>query len=156
APGALADGVRSFLEDTTIFDDLQGSAPSPLAAQRRLENLEGFLTSLRRFEEREGARSLDALATYLHRLTLKSPEGNNGDDADGGRRDQVTLVTLHGAKGLEFPVVFLVGMEEELLPHRRTLYPQGPDVLDANVDLGEERRLMYVGITRAREVLYLT
>jgi superfamily I DNA/RNA helicase len=84
-------------------------------------------------------------------LTLQSK-----DDDDEDKGDEVTLVTLHGAKGLEFPVVFLVGLEEELLPHKRTLYPQGPDVLDATVDLGEERRLMYVGITRAKEVLYLT
>ncbi len=53
-------------------------------------------------------------------------------------------------------MVFLVGLEEELLPHRRTLYPQGPDVADAAIDLSEERRLLYVGITRARQLLYLT
>jgi DNA helicase-2/ATP-dependent DNA helicase PcrA len=81
---------------------------------------------------------------------------SNDDDDSIDRDDVVTLVTLHGAKGLEFPVVFLVGLEEELLPHKRTLYPNGPDVLDVNIDLGEERRLMYVGITRARELLYLT
>ena len=155
AAGSLEAGVRAFLQETTIFDDLQGSSSSALMAQRRLEHLEGFLVSLRRFEAREGARSLQALADYLHRLTLKSQD----DDADDAQRERVTLVTLHGAKGLEFPVVFLVGMEEELLPHRRTLYPQGPDVSGESavaVDLGEERRLMYVGITRARELLYLT
>ena len=65
------------------------------------------------------------------------------------------MTTLHGAKGLEWPVVFLVGVEEELLPHARTLYPQGPDVV-GEVDVSEERRLAYVGITRARERLYLS
>jgi DNA helicase-2/ATP-dependent DNA helicase PcrA len=93
------------------------------------------------------------LGDYLHRLTLSA---NDDDDADGERADQVTLVTLHGAKGLEYPVVFLVGIEEELLPHRRTLYPQGPDIVDGDVDLSEERRLFYVGITRARQLLYLS
>ena len=92
------------------------------------------------------------MGAFLHRISLDTKDDDDGHD----NSDQVTLVTLHGAKGLEFPVVFLVGMEEELLPHKRTLYPDGPDVLDANPDLGEERRLMYVGITRARELLFLT
>lgn len=147
AEGSLRDGARKFLDEAGLPDDLRGAAASPIQAQRRLENLEGFLTSLQRFQEREG-RDLGA---FLHRLTLQSKE-----EDDGAGSDEVTLVTLHGAKGLEFPVVFLVGVEEELLPHKRTLYPQGPDVLDAVVDLGEERRLMYVGITRAKELLYLT
>jgi DNA helicase-2/ATP-dependent DNA helicase PcrA len=115
-------------------------------AQRRLEHLTGLYDSLARFEAREGRD----LAAFLHRLTLES------EASEAGGANEVTLVTLHGAKGLEFPVVFLVGLEEELLPHRRTLYPSGPDVADAVVDLGEERRLLYVGITRARERLYLT
>jgi DNA helicase-2/ATP-dependent DNA helicase PcrA len=142
---SLREGAKRFLDETGIPDDLRG-AGSPIQAQRRMENVEGFLDSLQRFQEREG-RDLGA---FLHRLTLQSKD----DENEAG--DEVTLVTLHGAKGLEFPVVFLVGLEEELLPHKRTLYPQGPDVLDATVDLGEERRLMYVGITRAKELLYLT
>jgi len=68
------------------------------------------------------------------------------------------LTTLHGAKGLEFPVCFLIGLEEELLPHIRTLQPQITDVIDAEhaSDISEERRLCYVGITRAQHRLYLT
>ncbi len=155
--GVLLDGVRAFLKETGIDEDIRASAPSGLAAQRRLENLEGFLLSLGRFQERAGAGAIDALGAYLHRLMLKSQD----DDAEAEEQDRITLVTLHGSKGLEFPVVFIVGMEEELLPHRRTLYPQGPDVTQASaagveIDLGEERRLLYVGITRAREQLYLT
>jgi DNA helicase II / ATP-dependent DNA helicase PcrA len=146
--GGLKEAARAYLKEVGLQDDLQAAAPTPLAAQKRLDNLEGFLTSLQKFEERQGRD----LAAFLHRITL-----NTRDDDDGDHEpDEVTLVTLHGAKGLEFPVVFLVGLEEELLPHKRTLYPDGPDVLDANVDLGEERRLLYVGITRARELLYLT
>jgi DNA helicase-2/ATP-dependent DNA helicase PcrA len=70
----------------------------------------------------------------------------------------VVLTTLHGAKGLEFPVCFLIGLEEELLPHLRTLQPQITDVVDADhaTDISEERRLCYVGITRAQRKLYLT
>ena len=72
--------------------------------------------------------------------------------------DRVVLTTLHGAKGLEFPVCFMIGLEEELLPHIRTLQPQVTDVLDADhaTDISEERRLCYVGITRAQRKLYLT
>jgi len=146
--GSLRDHAREFLDATGIPDDIRGASASGIQAERRLGNLESFLDSLHRFQERDG----DNLAGFLHRLTLQTQD----DDDQADRDDVVTLVTLHGAKGLEFPVVFLVGLEEELLPHRRTLYPNGPDVNEATVDLGEERRLMYVGITRARELLYLT
>jgi DNA helicase-2/ATP-dependent DNA helicase PcrA len=147
ASGALRDGARAYLEAAGLPDELRAAAASPVQAQRRLEHLDGFLETLHRFEAREGRD----LAAFLHRLTLQTQ-----DEDDGARTDRVTLVTLHGAKGLEFPVVFLVGLEEELLPHRRTLYPNGPDLQEATVDLGEERRLVYVGITRARERLYLS
>lgn len=161
----LVPAARALLEEVGMFEDVRAAATSPSAAQRRIEHLEGFLTALGAWEERtlaqrptpapegeagEGAPVLD----YLHRLTLST---SDDDDGEGQGQDQVTLVTLHGAKGLEFPVVFLVGLEEELLPHRRTLYPHETDVGGENAtDLSEERRLLYVGITRARELLYLT
>ncbi len=158
----LKEAARQFLEAAGIPDEIRSTSTTGLQAERRLMNLEGLFESLHRFEQREG-RNLDA---FLSRLMLDTKD----EDEDEGPRDAVTLVTLHGAKGLEFPVVFLVGLEEELLPHKRTLYPNGPDVTesarpspspdgvrkgDAVIDLGEERRLMYVGITRARELLYL-
>jgi DNA helicase-2/ATP-dependent DNA helicase PcrA len=146
--GGLKEAARAYLQAAGLQDDLQAAAQTPLQASKKLDNLEGFFTSLERFEQRSG-RDLGA---FLERIALDTQD----DDDGAGQHDAVTLVTLHGAKGLEFPVVFLVGLEEELLPHRRTLYPDGPDVENANPDLGEERRLMYVGITRARDLLYLT
>src|SRR5262249_21339238 len=94
---------------------------------------------------------------YLHRLTLSSAD----DDAADLGGEAVTLSTLHGAKGLEFKVVFFVGLEEGLLPHRRTIEPRDLDDTQAGEAaasgaLTEERRLCYVGITRARERLYLS
>jgi len=78
------------------------------------------------------------------------------DDEEAG--DKVTMTTLHGSKGLEWPIVSLVGLEEELLPHIRTLQPQVTDVIDPDhaTDISEERRLCYVGITRAQRKLYMT
>ena len=93
-----------------------------------------------------------ALADFLRRLSLES-----ADEAEQAG-DKVIMTTLHGSKGLEFPIVFLVGLEEELLPHARTLNPQATDALDGDhaSDVSEERRLAYVGITRAQRKLYLT
>ncbi len=151
------DAARAYLSEMGVLDDLIRAGPTPLQSQRRLKNLDSFLESLNRFEEKSrklGKGSTADLASYLHRLTLST----NDDDADELGGDKVTLSTLHGAKGLEFKVVFLVGVEEELLPHKRTLYPSETDLSEVAgpVDVSEERRLCYVGITRAREILYLS
>ena len=155
----LAQVARSLLDEAGLKDDLIHAGPTALAAQRRIENVDGFLRALDNWEKRQrtaGTTARAALADYLHRLSLVSSDEDEGDDSDATK---VTMVTLHGAKGLEFKVVFLVGLEEELLPHRRTLNPTATDIVEGDpnaVDISEERRLMYVGITRARELLYLS
>jgi DNA helicase-2/ATP-dependent DNA helicase PcrA len=142
--------ARTLIEDIRLYDDLREAAGSAASAQRRIDNVEGLLGSLGRFAEK--ARGRAALAEYLRMLSLETSE----EREDSG--DRVVLTTLHGAKGLEFPVCFMIGLEEELLPHIRTLQPQVTDVNDAEhaTDISEERRLCYVGITRAQRKLYLT
>ncbi len=109
-------------------------------AESRIENIEEFLTVAMEFEKE---MSENSLAEFLESITLTS-------DIDGMEENEesVTLMTLHSAKGLEFPVVFLVGMEEGLFPSYRSIGEER--------ELQEERRLAYVGITRAEQYLYLT
>ena len=116
-----------------------------LEAQTRLENIQELLTVTQQFdrEYQPEAENPDRLRDFLSDLALVSSEDMGADD-----QSQITLMTLHAAKGLEFPVVFLVGLEEGIFPLRRSL--------DKPSDLEEERRLAYVGITRAKEKLYLT
>ncbi|MBA3391758.1 MAG: UvrD-helicase domain-containing protein [Deltaproteobacteria bacterium] len=160
--GAIADGVdlvtatRTLIEDIKLYDDLRHAAGSMAAAQRRIDNVEGLLGALQRFTEK--GRGKEELAEYLRMLSLENTKDDKEDTSD-----RVVLTTLHGAKGLEFPVCFMVGLEEELLPHARTLQPQATDVttaggidVDHATDISEERRLCYVGITRAQRKLYLT
>ena len=146
--GIATPVARKLIERIGLYADLRAAAPSMSSAQRRIDNVEGFLRSLDAHDQRAPGR--EALSGYLQLLSLNTSDDDDSDEAG----NHVTLSTLHGAKGLEWPVVFLVGMEEELLPHGRTLYPHGPDVV-GDVDVSEERRLAYVGITRAREKLYL-
>jgi DNA helicase-2/ATP-dependent DNA helicase PcrA len=157
AGGDVVAATRTLIEDIRLYDDLREAAGSLAAAQRRIDNVEGLLGSLARFAEK--ARGRAALSEYLRMLSLETSE----EREDSG--DRVVLTTLHGAKGLEFPVCFLIGLEEELLPHIRTLQPQVTDVIaspgsatdpDHASDISEERRLCYVGITRAQRKLYLT
>ena len=147
----LVSATRTLIEDIRLYDDLRMAATSGSAAQRRIDNVEGLLATLQRFSER--GKGKEGLAEYLRMLSLES---SKEEKDDGG--ENVVLTTLHGAKGLEFPVCFMVGLEEELLPHARTLNPQVTDVLDPDhaTDISEERRLCYVGITRAQRKLYLT
>ncbi|HHV45109.1 MAG TPA: DNA helicase PcrA [Firmicutes bacterium] len=109
-------------------------------AEARVENLKEFLTVTKQFDLQEEAGDL---AAFLEQVTLVSDVDNWDEDADA-----VSMMTLHSAKGLEFPVVFMVGMEEGIFPNARCAFDPG--------ELEEERRLCYVGITRARERLYLT
>jgi DNA helicase-2/ATP-dependent DNA helicase PcrA len=110
-------------------------------AEVRWENVQELRSVAAQYEEVEADASL---ATFLEEVALVS----DIDDPTADQPDAVTLITLHAAKGLEFPVVFMPGMEEGLLPHIRALDEPG--------QLQEERRVCYVGMTRARERLYLT
>ncbi len=143
--------TRTLIEDIKLHDDLKAAAVSMAAAQRRIDNVEGLLGSLTRWAAK--GKGIEKLAEFLRHLSLDS-----SDDEKHEPGDKVVLTTLHGAKGLEFPVCFMIGLEEELLPHIRTLQPQATDVMDADhaTDVSEERRLCYVGITRAQRKLYLT
>ncbi len=113
-------------------------------AEARVENLEELVTAARGFEfEQEDDEPLDHLTAFLTHAALEAGEGQ----AEAWE-DCVQLMTLHSAKGLEFPLVFMCGMEEGLFPHQRSAEEEGR--------LQEERRLCYVGITRAREQLVLS
>ena len=157
----LADGLghdvvaatKALIEDIALYDDLRDASGSQSAAQRRMDNVTGLLASLARFTEK--GKGKEQLGEYLRALSLES---SGDDDKDKDRGPRVVLTTLHGAKGLEFPICFMIGLEEELLPHARTLQPQATDVIDPDhaMDISEERRLCYVGITRAQRKLYLT
>jgi DNA helicase-2/ATP-dependent DNA helicase PcrA len=144
--------TKTLIEDIKLYDDLRSAAPSMSAAQRRIDNVTGLLNSLERWAAK--GKGQKQLAEFLRMLTLD----NSNDEKHEDNGDKVILTTLHGAKGLEFPICFMIGLEEELLPHIRTLQPQATDVLDADhaTDVSEERRLCYVGITRAQRKLYLT
>ena len=111
-----------------------------IEAQTREENLQELVAAVTEYEESE---TEPTLTSFLEKITLASDIDNMGD-----KSDVVTMMTLHSAKGLEFPIVFMVGIEEGLLPHQRSY--------DTEAELEEERRLCYVGLTRAQEHVYLT
>ena len=118
---------------------------------KKWEIVEELCHSLGQMEiETENPTPAILLQDFLARMTLDVQEQEeNQKDADKKKeRDELTLLTLHGAKGLEYPIVYLVGMEEGFLPHKRTI--------EEATDYSEERRLCYVGITRARDHLLIT
>ena len=128
---------------------LQDDANPSLDAKRRRANIDFLMRSIDRLEAR-GNADREGLQRLLHHIALDSSDPDEAEDP--GR--QVTLSSLHSAKGLEFSVVFLIGCVEGVLPHSRTTDPK---ITDASVaDLEEERRLFYVGVTRARDILYIT
>jgi len=154
--------ARDLVEEVGLFDEARRGAQSLAAQARKVEAVQSLLRQLIEYEQREEQRAAEdtedsepfaaGLSGYLARIALDSRE------ADGDSGDAVTLMTLHGAKGLEWRCVFLCGMEEGLLPHSgRGFDDSGSEPrADGALDLEEERRLCYVGMTRARERLILT
>ncbi len=134
----ISDLIKETLKVTGYSKALEQEDTTE--AETRLENLDEFLTVAIEFEDESAENTL---ADFLEGITLSS-DLDNADDTE----DSVTLMTLHSAKGLEFPVVFLVGMEEGIFPGYKSIGEQK--------ELEEERRLCYVGITRAKQKLFLT
>lgn len=138
--------VEIVLEKTGYTEQLV--AQGTLESQARIENIEEFLSVTKKFDEHSEndteETGLDKLSRFLNDLALVA----DTDDAGTQESSEVTLMTLHAAKGLEFPVVFIIGMEENVFPLSRATEEED--------ELEEERRLAYVGITRAEKVLFLT
>ena len=143
---SITEAVETVLDKSGYLDAL--SMQQTLESQARIENIEEFMSVTKNFDETntdgtEDETGIDRLGRFLNDLALIA-------DTDDGDMEaaEVTLMTLHAAKGLEFPVVFLIGMEEGVFPLSRA--SEDPEELE------EERRLAYVGITRAEEILFLT
>ncbi len=136
---SVADLMATMLDRSGYLQDLREERSEE--AEARIENLQELVSAAREYELRE----VDAtLGGFVDRLSLLS----EADEADGAKEASVWLMSMHAAKGLEFPVVIIAGLEEGLFPHARSVEDED--------DVEEERRLFYVGLTRARERLVLT
>ncbi|MFS0662205.1 DNA helicase PcrA [Niallia alba] len=138
---SVTELVEEVIDKSGYVDMLK--AEKSIEAQSRLENIEEFMSVSKNFEEANDDKSLIAFLTDLALVA-----DIDKLDEDGKQADSVVLMTLHSAKGLEFPIVFLIGLEEGVFPHSRSLMEE--------TEMEEERRLAYVGITRAEKQLYLT
>lgn len=142
----ITELIERLLEQSGYLEELR--AQQTLEAANRIDNLEEFLSVTKKFDERYDNGDVDMddnesrLEAFLNEVSLVT------DTEDEDNQEQVTLMTLHSAKGLEFPIVFLIGMEEGIFPLSRSTEDEEA--------LEEERRLAYVGITRAEQKLYLT
>lgn len=135
----MAKLLARFIDEIGLHDHIRGFYKTDDVVEKRIDNVTAFIESLKYYEENEESPSLQG---FIETLAL--------DDKPEKEKEQsgVTLVSLHSSKGLEFPVVFIVGVEEDMIPHIKSADEPG--------GLEEERRLMYVGITRAMKELFLT
>jgi superfamily I DNA/RNA helicase len=139
-PVKLSPWAERFLAETGYIEDLRRSDKNPETGENRVRNLKDLLADLGVHNE---AKPMDGLHDFLEELALDSER----EEEDEARQDAVTLITMHSCKGLEFPHVQIVGVEEGLLPHSRS---------KVEGSLDEERRLFYVAITRAQETLRIS
>ena len=140
-PGDFASTCRQFLSEVGYESAVRELYPDPLTAHARWNAVELLLESAERWEKDNPSAPF---GDFLASLVMETTASDDNDNLRG-----VALMTLHSAKGLEFPVVFLVGLEEDILPHRKSI-EEGDHAVE------EERRILYVGVTRARQRLILT
>ncbi|SFJ27506.1 DNA helicase-2 / ATP-dependent DNA helicase PcrA [Paenibacillus sp. UNC496MF] len=141
---SVTELTEKILELSGYREELERE--NTLESKARLENIEEFLSVTQDFEKRNEDKSLVSFLTDL--ALIADIDTMDAEEPEGGVKDAVVLMTMHSAKGLEFPIVFIIGMEEGVFPHSRAL--------NDNDELEEERRLAYVGITRAEKQLFLT
>jgi DNA helicase-2/ATP-dependent DNA helicase PcrA len=141
--GNLAHVTRELIKEIDFLGHARANAPTLAAGDRKAKGINHVIQSLDNYEKREGPKA--SLLTYLNRLSLDTKDEEDEHEHSAGR---VTLMTIHGSKGLEWKLVFLIGVEEDLLPHSG-MQGEAPNP-------EEERRLCYVGMTRARERLVMT
>jgi len=138
----LGEQVNTLFNRLRIEDEIYRTLNDAAQARKRIENIEQVVNSLAGFEEQNPRAGLSA---FLERISLMDED--SGDDKEQSH-NSVTLMSLHSSKGLEFSHVWLIGMEEDLLPHKRSM--------EEDPTCAEERRLCYVGITRARRHLTIS
>jgi ATP-dependent DNA helicase Rep len=139
------EAVRGMIRDIEYEDWLHQNASSPTVAERRLANVMTLIDSLQNAMNRADENNDDnSVEAAIAKLVLRDLMERQEDEDDG---DKVQMLTLHAAKGLEFPHVYMIGVEEDILPHRNSIEADA---------IEEERRLCYVGITRARKTLTLS
>jgi len=140
----LGEQVNKLFNRLRIEDELYRTLNDAAQARKHIENIEQVVNSLAVYEEQNPRGTLSA---FLERISLMDEDKPSEDGKEHGQ-NAVTLMSLHSSKGLEFSHVYLVGMEEELLPHKRSI--------EEDPTVAEERRLCYVGITRARQHLTIS
>jgi len=141
----LVGDVQDLFREIKLEEELYRQADDPQKARRRVENLHEVINAVSSYVEREGQTTLESFLEKVSLLDRDEPQ--RGSKEEKLKQDAVVLMSLHSSKGLEFPCVFLVGLEEGTLPHKKILEESG--------DVAEERRLCYVGMTRARQHLML-
>jgi DNA helicase-2/ATP-dependent DNA helicase PcrA len=141
----MVETLTALIAELKLAEEIYRQEKDPQVAQRRIDNQNEILNSLAYYLEQY---DLPSLSGFIQRSTLNDDDRPGKNDKESKlERNAVTLMSLHSSKGLEFPVIFLVGMEEGFLPHKKSIYE--------TFDIDEERRLCYVGITRAKKQLVL-